>query len=71
MVDPGDMKSYRGRNGQVFSFAVTGNARGTVYEDGIYTDDSSIAVAAVHAGLLADGQVGVVAVKVLPGAGGL
>jgi hypothetical protein len=61
------MESFRGRNGQVFQFSVVGQVSGPVYGDGIYTDDTHLAGAAVHAGLLADGEPGVVTVQVLPG----
>lgn len=67
MSDPGNMQDYRGRNGQMFRFMVVGDGKGAIYGDGIYTDDTHIAQAAVHAGLLRDGEAGVVAVEVLPG----
>jgi len=65
--DPGNLTAYRGRNGQVFKFSVVGNAQGTVYGDGIYTDDSRLAAAAVHAGVLGNGESGIVAVEIMPG----
>ncbi|MCE1196281.1 hypothetical protein LWX53_07265 [bacterium] len=43
-------------------------SRGQVWGTGVYTSDSSLASAAVHAGVLADGQTGTVVVEVLPGA---
>lgn len=69
LADPGHLGSYRGRNGQIFSFTVTGKASGRIWGgDGlVYTDDSPLAVAAVHAGLLKAGETGVVTVKILPG----
>ena len=68
-ADPGTLVNYRGQNGKAFYFEVTGNkAAGTVYGTDLYTDDSTLAAAAVHAGVLADGQKGVVKVTVLPGA---
>jgi hypothetical protein len=67
LPDPGTMTDYRGDNGQVFKFRVIGNASGSVFGDGIYTDDTRVATAAVHAGVLRDGEEGIVAVKVLPG----
>ena len=67
--DPGTLVGLRGQNGQSFYFEVTGNkGGGSVYGTDLYTDDSSLAAAAVHAGVLADGQKGVVKVTVLPGA---
>ncbi|MCB1406017.1 MAG: hypothetical protein KDK01_07070 [Rhodobacteraceae bacterium] len=64
---PGNLTSYRDRVGQTFSFEVTGAAGGSIWGTGIYTDDSSVARAAVHAGLVQVGQTGVVHVQILPG----
>jgi hypothetical protein len=61
------MTSYRDRVGQSFTFEVTGSADLPVYGTGIYTDDSPIEGAAVHAGVLRSGQTGIVKVTVLPG----
>lgn len=66
--DPGTLTSYRGRTGQSFLFRVTGNAHaGSVYGSGVYTDDSTLAAAVVHHGVLKDGDTGVVRVTMLPG----
>ena len=65
--DPGSPNALRGQLGKVFHFRVTGSANGFVWGTGIYTDDSRIATAAVHAGILRDGQQGVVKVTILPG----
>jgi hypothetical protein len=65
--DPGNMSAYRGFNGKVLQFHVVGNAGGSVYGDGIYTDDTRIAAAAIHAGILREGEAGVVQIQVLPG----
>ena len=54
--DPGNLASYRDKVGQTFLFTVTGTTNGTVYGDGIYTDDSELASAAVHAGILSPGE---------------
>lgn len=67
MPDPGNLKGFRGQVGQTLSFSVTGRVGGSVYGDGIYTDDSQLAVAAVHAGVLGLGEQGVVAVIIMPG----
>jgi hypothetical protein len=48
--------------GTVLYYEVTGSDQGSVYGSGIYTDASSLAAAAVHAGVLASGQKGVVKV---------
>lgn len=67
LPDPGNLVGYRDRVGQTFAFRVTGSASGSVWGTGIYTDDSTLARAAVHAGLLQVGQTGVVRVTILPG----
>ena len=64
---PDDLTVYRGQNGILLQFDVTGSAAGQVWGDGLYTDDSSIGAAAVHAGLLHDGETGRVVVEIMPG----
>ena len=63
------MLSYRGQNGKVYTFKVTGSTSGRIWggENNIYTDDSDLATAAVHAGLVKAGQTGTIKVKILPG----
>lgn len=68
LPDPGSLSVYRGQNGAVLTFEVTGDQSGSVWGDGIYTDDSRLAAAAVHAGLLQPGETGLVRVEILPGA---
>ena len=67
LPDPGKLTGYRDRVGQQFTFTVTGYQLGYVWGTDIYTDDSDLAVAAVHAGLLAVGETGDVTVEILPG----
>ena len=67
LPDPGDLSGYRGQNGTMLTFEVTGNAAGAVWGDGVYTDDSRLAAAAVHAGVLQPGQTGPVQVEILAG----
>ncbi len=52
----------RGQDKPPFAVYVVGSQTGTVYGTGSYTDDSSIGTAAVHAGLLKDGEAGFVMV---------
>ena len=53
---PGTMTSYRGQNGKIYSMTLTGVNSGSVWGSGPYTDDSSLARAAVHAGIVSVGQ---------------
>ncbi len=66
---PQNMSSYRGKNGTTYTFSVTGKSNGRIWggENRVYTDDSDIATAAVHAGLLTSGETGVVTIEVLTG----
>src|SRR5262249_30563196 len=61
------LTKFRGLDRNVFYFVVTGSAEGSVWGTDVYTDDSSLAVAAVHAGILRPGQKGLVKVAILPG----
>ncbi|UJR16666.1 hypothetical protein I4U23_003566 [Adineta vaga] len=64
---PINLEAYRDKIGQIFSFAVTGNTVGPVWGTDIYTDDSNIATAAVHAGIIDIGETKTVDIKVFPG----
>jgi beta-lactamase regulating signal transducer with metallopeptidase domain len=64
--DPGTMSSYASAVGQTFFFKVAGSTAGGVWGTDQYTHDSSVAVAAVHAGALRPGEVGVVKVSMQP-----
>jgi hypothetical protein len=61
------MASYRDRVGETFVFTITGSADKPVWGTGVYTDDTSLEGAAVHAGVLRSGQTGPVRVTVLAG----
>ena len=63
----GGLITYRGQNGKVLHFEVIGSNSGSIYGTDIYTDDSDLSTAAVHAGLLKVGEKGVVKVTILPG----
>jgi hypothetical protein len=63
--DPGNMEAFRKDVGKSFYFEVTGSTTGTLYGTDVYTSDSSVATAAVHAGVLKSGQKGVVKVTVV------
>jgi hypothetical protein len=64
--DPGMLDGYQDRVGKTFAFRVTGELRGSVWGSDTYTLDSKLAVAAVHAGLVKQGQTAVVRIKILP-----
>ncbi|MDP3313758.1 LCCL domain-containing protein [Lutibacter sp.] len=66
---PVNLATYRKNQGTTYSIKVTGTNQGSVWggSNGIYTDDSTIGKAAVHAGLLKEGEVGVLKVTILAG----
>jgi hypothetical protein len=64
--DPGSLTNYQSKFGTVLAIRVTGNAGGSVWGSDVYTCDSTLATAAVHAGMLKAGQTGVVRVKIVP-----
>jgi Ca2+-binding EF-hand superfamily protein len=63
---PPTIAVFRGQVGKVFSFQVTGVVGGGIWGTDVYTDDSLVATAAVHAGVLRAGETGVVKVTILP-----
>ncbi|HQG98057.1 MAG TPA: LCCL domain-containing protein, partial [Thermotogota bacterium] len=58
---------YRERTDAVLRFSVTGSDWGSVWGSGVYTDDSTLAMVCVHAGLLRIGETGLIEVTLLPG----
>ena len=72
LPDPGTLSNYQGQAGKRFRFRVTGGAPqfgggfgGAVWGSDVYTLDSTVAVAAVHAGVLQNGEAGIVEVAIL------
>jgi hypothetical protein len=65
LPDPGNLTAYEGQVGQTLSFRVTGSRDGSVWGTDVYTTDSSLATAAVHAGALKEGETGNVKVKIV------
>jgi hypothetical protein len=63
--DPGSLTAYHASIGKTFAFKVTGRAEGFIWGTGVYTTDSSLATAAVHAGALKPGETGVVRVTIM------
>lgn len=53
--------------GQTYSSTVTGSSNGTIYGTNIYKDDSDLATAAVHAGVLQVGETKNITVRVVSG----
>jgi hypothetical protein len=64
--DPGNLTEYRDRPaGTQLLFEVIGSTDGALWGTDFYTTDSSLATAAVHAGVLRDGERGVVRVTLV------
>jgi hypothetical protein len=60
---------FRGQNGARFTYYFPRHGTfGSVWGTGLYTDDSSIATAAVHEGLITPEEGGVVTIEIRPGA---
>lgn len=73
LPDPGTLTNYQQPQhiGKNYVFRVTGAAQGgTIWGTGTYTLDSSLAMAAVHAGVVKPGQTGNVRVTILPAMAG-
>ena len=66
LPDPGSLIAYQNQFGKKLAFTVTGQVGGSVWGTGTYTLDSTLATAAVHAGVLQQGQTGVVKVEIVP-----
>jgi len=62
-----DIIHYRDYVNEVFNVEVTGKLDGSIWGNGIYTDDSDISTAAVHAGIVKHGETKIVRVTILPG----
>jgi hypothetical protein len=60
--------AFRGRAGAMFLYVCpAGGSFGSVWGTNVYTDDSSVCSAAVHAGLLEAEDGGRVVIRILPG----
>jgi hypothetical protein len=67
LPDPGSLYQYQIHVGKTFKFRVTGTTvGGGLFGTNTYTLDSTLAMAAVHAGVLKSGVTGIVKVKILP-----
>jgi ElaB/YqjD/DUF883 family membrane-anchored ribosome-binding protein len=66
--DPGNLAEYTAEQaGTELVFEVTGSTEGAVWGTDVYTSDSRLASAVVHAGVLRDGERGLVRVTLLDG----
>ncbi len=61
------LEEYRGMGEVILNVRVTGTTEGSAWGTGIYSDDSDIGVAAVHAGILKVGETKTVRITILPG----
>ena len=67
MTAPPSLTGVQANTGQTLVFRVTGTNEGPVWGTDVYTDDSSIGAAAVHAGILRPGETGTIMVTVQDG----
>jgi hypothetical protein len=64
--DPGTLTAFESQRDKVLAFTVTGMAAGgSVWGTDVYTTDSRLAIAAVHAGVVKVGETGVVRLKII------
>jgi ElaB/YqjD/DUF883 family membrane-anchored ribosome-binding protein len=69
-TDPGNLTEFTVADvGRVFLFEVVGRPEGSVWGTDHYTADSRLAAAAIHAGVLRDGERGLVRVTLIDGDG--
>jgi len=66
LPNPGHLHSYQAQVGKVLRFQVIGAVDGSVWGTDFYTLDTTLAAAAVHAGVAQVGKAGVVTVRILP-----
>jgi hypothetical protein len=60
-----DIRSLESKIGQTFVIEATGDLRGSLWGTDIYTSDSNLGAACVHAGVLQPGETGVVRVTMM------
>jgi hypothetical protein len=64
-LGPENLVALANQVGKTFHFRITGTTDGVVWGTDVYTSDSSLATAAVHAGAIKVGQTGVVRVTIV------
>jgi hypothetical protein len=62
-----NLEEFRGIGETILNVTVTGTTEGNVWGTGIYSDDSDISRAAVHAGIVKLGETKTVRITILPG----
>ncbi|CAF4621839.1 unnamed protein product, partial [Rotaria socialis] len=68
LSSPTNLTSYRSQAGRMFAFLLHGvKSNATVYGTDIYGDQSNLAAAAVHSGVLSVGQTQIIIVTILAG----
>lgn len=65
--DPGCLRAKVEDIGKSYLFEVTGSLQGSIWGSEVYTSDSHLGAAAVHAGVLEPGEHAVLLLKILPG----
>lgn len=65
LPDPGTMGAYTGQLGKTFCFTVSARVNGSIYGTGVYTYDTPISAAAIHAGVLKPGETADIRVTML------
>lgn len=66
-VAPENMKEYETNVGKSYHFTLTGKTDGSIWGTNVYTTDSSLSTAAVHAGIVKAGETDDVEVMVVAG----
>jgi LCCL domain-containing protein len=65
LMQADDLRAVERKVGQSFSFQVSGNTLGPLWGTDVYTTDSNLGTACVHAGLLKNGEAGTVKVTIV------
>jgi serine/threonine protein kinase len=65
--DPGVLSGIRANEGDVFYVEIVGQQGNSIWGTDIYSDDSPISTAVLHAGVLKPGDRGIVKLTILPG----
>jgi hypothetical protein len=69
LTTPSNLVNYRCQVGRSFPFLISGDTSNWIYGSDIYPDSSVVSTAAVHAGVLRNGETKILIVNILPGQG--